>query len=42
MSESRSVSFSGSGPPETVLDAEPADALAALDEALASDPGRPP
>jgi hypothetical protein len=39
MSESRSVSFSGSGPPETVLDPEPAAALAALDEALALDPG---
>src|SRR3954447_23838253 len=38
MSEGRSVSFSGSGPPETVLDAEPADALAALEEALTSEP----
>lgn len=30
------VSMSRSGPPETVLDLEPADALAALDAALAS------
>src|SRR5256886_1149821 len=30
--------MSGSGPPETVLDPEPADALAALDEALAQPP----
>ena len=37
MSDSRPVTFSGSGPPETVLDPEPADALAALEEAL----GRP-
>ncbi|HEY2811846.1 MAG TPA: DUF3151 family protein [Acidimicrobiales bacterium] len=35
MTESRPVGFSGSGPPETVLDPEPADALAALAEALA-------
>src|SRR5262245_50935061 len=28
--EPRSVELSGSGPPETILDAEPADALAAL------------
>jgi Protein of unknown function (DUF3151) len=38
MSEPRSVSFSGSGPPETVLDPEPDDALAALGAALARDP----
>src|SRR6186997_129776 len=30
MSEPRPVSLSGTGPPETVLDPEPADALAAL------------
>jgi hypothetical protein len=30
--------MSGTGPPETVLDPEPADALAALDDAIASDP----
>jgi hypothetical protein len=30
------VSFTPSGPPETVLDPEPADARAALDEALAA------
>jgi hypothetical protein len=30
--------MSGTGPPETVLDPEPADALAALDGAIASDP----
>jgi hypothetical protein len=35
VTESRPVGFSGSGPPETVLDPEPADALAALAEALA-------
>jgi hypothetical protein len=35
MSEPKPVSFSGSGPPETVLDAEPADALSALNAALA-------
>ena len=29
------VQMTASGPPETVLDAEPADALAALDDALA-------
>jgi hypothetical protein len=39
VSESRSVSFSGSGPPETVLDPEPHDAIAALDAALAGEPG---
>lgn len=32
----RPVSFTPSGPPETVLDAEPADARAALGEALAA------
>ena len=32
----RPVSFTPSGPPETVLDPEPADARAALDEALAA------
>ena len=31
----RPVQMTASGPPETVLDAEPADALAALDDALA-------
>jgi len=30
MSDPRPVSLSGTGPPETILDAEPADALAAL------------
>ncbi len=35
MSEPRPVAFSGSGPPETVLDPEPADARAALDDAMA-------
>ena len=34
MSEPRPVSLSGTGPPETVLDAEPDDALAALAFAL--------
>lgn len=34
MSEPRPVSLSGTGPPETVLDREPADALAALAAAL--------
>ncbi|HEV3225535.1 MAG TPA: DUF3151 family protein [Acidimicrobiales bacterium] len=34
MTEPRPVSLSGSGPPETVLDPEPADARAALAEAL--------
>ena len=38
MSEPRSVSFSGSGPPETVLDPEPPDTVAALDDALAQAP----
>jgi len=32
------VSMTGSGPPETVLDAEPAEALTALDQALALPP----
>jgi Protein of unknown function (DUF3151) len=32
------VSFSGSGPPETVLDPEPAEAVAALEAALAVEP----
>ncbi|MDP9005701.1 MAG: DUF3151 domain-containing protein [Actinomycetota bacterium] len=36
MSDARPVSFSGSAPPETVLDEEPAVALAALEEALAA------
>lgn len=35
MSDPRPVSLSTSGPPETVLDREPADALDALDAALA-------
>ncbi len=35
MSEPRPVSFSGSAPPETILDDEPAAALAALEAALA-------
>ena len=34
MSEPRPVNLSGTGPPETVLDPEPADALAALRDAL--------
>ena len=34
MSEPRPVSLSGSGPPETILDPEPVDALAALAGAL--------
>jgi len=38
MSEQHPVSLTSSGPPRTVLDAEPVDALAALQEAL----GRPP
>lgn len=36
MSEPRPVTLSSSGPPETVLDHEPADALAALAAAVAS------
>ncbi|HMK11907.1 MAG TPA: DUF3151 family protein [Acidimicrobiales bacterium] len=35
MTDSRSVNLSASGPPETVLDPEPPDALAALAHALA-------
>ena len=35
MSDVHPVSLTPSGPPETVLDAEPADALAALEAALA-------
>ncbi len=35
-----SVSFTPTGPPETVLASESADALAALDEALAAPPER--
>ena len=35
MSEPRPVNLTPQGPPSTVLDVEPADALAALDEALA-------
>jgi hypothetical protein len=38
MSEQHPVSLTSSGPPRTVLDAEPADALVALQDAL----GRPP
>ena len=34
MSDSRPVNLSASGPPETVLDAEPADARASLADAL--------
>jgi hypothetical protein len=34
MSDSRPVNLSASGPPETVLDAEPADAIDALQAAL--------
>jgi hypothetical protein len=34
MSEPRPVSLSGTGPPETILDPEPADALVALSDAL--------
>ncbi|MBW8827309.1 MAG: DUF3151 family protein [Acidobacteria bacterium] len=36
MSDQHPVQLTPSGPPETVLDAEPADALAALEAALAS------
>jgi hypothetical protein len=35
----RPVNLSTSGPPETVLDAEPSEALGALAEALAVEPG---
>lgn len=34
MSDPRPVNLSGTGPPETILDSEPADALAALRDAL--------
>ena len=34
MSEPRPVNLSGAGPPETILDPEPSDALAALRDAL--------
>lgn len=37
MSDHQPVQFSPSGPPETVIDAEPAEARAALAEALAED-----
>jgi hypothetical protein len=37
MSDSRPVNLSASGPPETVLDDEPSDAVAALDTALGHD-----
>lgn len=35
MSDSRPIQMSASGPPETILDDEPTDALAALDAAMA-------
>ncbi len=38
MSEPRPVSFSGSAPPETILDDEPPVAVAALEAALAEPP----
>ena len=38
MSDSRPVQLSSSGPPATVIEPEPADALAALQGALISDP----
>jgi hypothetical protein len=38
MSDPRPVNLSSSGPPETVLDLEPADARRALQEALAAPP----
>lgn len=38
MSEPRPVSFTGSAPPETVLDEEPAAALEALEAAMATPP----
>src|SRR5262249_44918742 len=38
MPEPRPVSFSGSGPPETVLDPEPPEARTALEEALSAEP----
>lgn len=37
MSDSRPVNLTASGPPETVLDDEPTDAMAALDTALGHD-----
>jgi Protein of unknown function (DUF3151) len=37
MSDSSPINLSASGPPETVLDDEPADAVAALEAALALD-----
>lgn len=40
MSDARPVNLTTSGPPETVLDPEPAEALAALDAALAEPEGR--
>ena len=41
MSDSRPINMSASGPPETVLDVEPADARAALADALAqAEPSR--
>lgn len=40
MSDARPVSFSGSAPPETILDDEPAAALAALEAALSEEPER--
>jgi hypothetical protein len=40
MSDSRPIQMSASGPPETVLDEEPAEALAALDAAMSlGEPG---
>ena len=38
MADSRPVQFSPSGPPETILDAEPAEAVVALADAIALDP----
>ena len=40
MSDARPIDLSASGPPETVLDAESPDCLAALAEALATGPDR--
>ena len=40
MSESRPVNLSTSGPPETVLETEPAEALAALSSALGEPAGQ--
>ena len=39
MSDQRPVNLSSQGPPSTVLDSEPRDALAALEDALASPEG---